>query len=452
MAETLGKYELLGELGRGGMGVVYKGRDSESGEEVAIKALPAQLAMDPVFRQRFIREVRTLQRLDHPNIVRIYDSGHHEGSLWYAMEFVEGTDLEREIKEHKRLTPLRATLILLEVTKALAYSHAQRVIHRDIKPANIMLASDGGIKIADFGIARVTDATRMTATAGVLGTIEYMSPEQAGGKIVDERTDLYSLGVVYYQAITGRMPITGKNPSQMLLSIRTQQVDPPINWMPDLPRNISDLIMKMLEKDRATRIMSAQALQRELERIEKQLISPTSPEALAAAIPAAESGARGVEVGRLWPVFLGCFLAGLGVGYLLFRGSPQALDPAEQIRVASMLASSREYADAQALLKSVTRRSDLTAEQRKELNALSDEVAEKARFDGAARRIWAAAERAKNANLPIVEVRLLNILVEALPETHRGRSAARRLKDSKRLQKALKELSAPPTSTQKPPD
>ena len=426
MADMLGKYEIVSELGRGGMGVVYKGRDPETSEDVAIKVLPAQMAMDPVFRQRFIREVRTLQRLEHPNIVRIYDSGHHEGSLWYAMEFVEGTDLERELKEHKRLNPLRAVSILLEATKALAYSHTQRVIHRDIKPANIMLATNGAVKLADFGIARVTDATRMTATAGVLGTVEYMSPEQASGVVVDERTDVYSLGVVFYISVTGRLPITGKNPSEMLMRIRTQQVDPPSNWIPDLPRNVNELIVQMLEKDRAKRIMSAQALQRELERIQKQLTDPTSAEDLASSLPAPKE-VEAIPLGRMLPLVAMVFAAGLGVGYLLFRGETKLASYEAVMGTAKSHAGRREFATARERLSALLARTDLTPEQRGAADALHRESRRGELRNVVASRVWVAMDRAGRAGLVLVEDALRRILAEQLPDTNRGGQAAKRL-------------------------
>ena len=461
MAEKLGKYEIISELGRGGMGVVYMGRDPETSEDVAIKVLPAQMAMDPVFRQRFIREVRTLQRLEHPNIVRIYDSGHHEGSLWYAMEFIEGTDLEREIKEQKRLSPLRAASILLEATKALAYSHTQRVIHRDIKPANIMLASNGAVKLADFGIARVTDATRMTATAGVLGTVEYMSPEQAGGVVVDERTDVYSLGVVFYVAVTGRLPISGKNPSEMLMRIRTQQVDPPSNWVPDLPRNVNELIMKMLEKDRTQRIMSAQALQRELERIQKQLTAPTSAEDLASSLPAPKEEAPGLALRQFLPILAVVFAAGLGVGFLLFRGEAKPGRVDGVIQAVRSHAGRHEYEEAKARVEALLARADLTPEHRKAAEELHKNVKRASIRNVVASRVYVAMDRARRADLIQVEDALRRILIEALPDTERGRWAVKRAghlqaprKPKRRLfrrKPASKKPAAKPEAKAKPP-
>jgi len=238
--EKIGNYIIEEKLGQGGMGIVYKCRDAETGRAAAVKILPRQLAANVVFLQRFKREVLTLRRLDHPNIVQIYDQGEADGSFYYAMEFVEGVSLESVLEKREKMAPARAMSLIRGCAEALEHSHAQGIIHRDVKPANIMLAEDGGVKLTDFGIAKLLDATRMTATQGVLGTVEYMSPEQSQGRRVDARSDLYSLGVVLYQCLTSRVPITGSNPTEIIMKLRTQQIDPPIAWVPELPKNLSD--------------------------------------------------------------------------------------------------------------------------------------------------------------------------------------------------------------------
>ena len=269
--DEIGPYHIEARLGQGGMGVVYKCRHKETGQHAAVKLLPQQLALDPAFFQRFKREVLTLQRLDHENIVKVLDRGVHQECPFYAMEYVEGVSLEAVLKEKGRLPPRQAIEVIRACAEALQHSHALGVVHRDIKPANIMLTEDDRIKLMDFGIAKVLDATRMTATQGVLGTVEYMSPEQSQGKHVDARSDLYSLGVVLYQCLTGRLPISGNTPSEVVMKLKTQQVDPPNAWAPDVPKNLSDLNMTLLEKEPEHRLESAQAVLRELERVRKQL-------------------------------------------------------------------------------------------------------------------------------------------------------------------------------------
>ncbi|HRU05817.1 MAG TPA: serine/threonine-protein kinase [Candidatus Brocadiia bacterium] len=441
--DRLGKYQIVKELGRGGMGVVYKGQDSETNTPVAIKVLPAQLALDPVFRQRFIREVKTLERLDHPNVVKLYDSGHQEGALWYAMEFIEGADLDKELQAQKRLSPLRATRIMLEATKALAYCHTRSVIHRDIKPANILLTAQGGVKVTDFGIARVTDATRMTATAGVLGTVEYMSPEQASGAVVDERTDIYSLGVVLYQCVTGRLPITGASPADVINKIKTAQIDAPASWVPDLPRNLNDLILHMLEKDRSKRVLSAQALERELERIEAQLLAPKSAEELAAALPVTPR-AEAASPLRLWPFFVIVFALGVAAGHTFFGRSSEPPQPAAQIKAAAQLLRDRDYANARALLDEISRNPRLTDDERREVKQLSDSHRAQTLRNEIAARLETAATRAAEAGLPQIESQILKILANDLSTTRQGETAARRLPATKPQPKPPPQPPPPP--------
>ena len=434
MSEHLGKYEVVRELGRGGMGVVYEGRDPETGERTAIKVLPAQLALDPVFRQRFVREVKTLERLEHENIVRICDSGHHEGALWYAMDFVDGTDLEHLLKGEGKIDPLRATRMVRGVALALAYSHVQNIIHRDIKPANIMLTEDDTVKLTDFGIARMVDATRMTATAGVLGTVEYMSPEQADGVVVDERADIYSLGVTYYRAVTGKMPVEGANPTEIMIKIQRAQIDAPKSWVPDLPRNVNDLIMQMVEKDRSKRVLSAQALLRELERIIKQLEAAEAGEVVSEeAILEARPPAWWLNP---WLVTLVLLIVVVG-GWKLLRRPPPAgpiVDAAEK------LMAEDNQDKALSMLNDVLNRRDLKSELRVRGLALQKTAKEYLKATGLASRVWLTAKLARRQGRPLVELKLILILLEEVPDTKQGGLAKARLADSVSLQRLLKKM------------
>jgi len=434
--KELGEYEVIEELGRGGMGVVYKGRHAESGDQVAIKVLPAQLALDPAFRQRFIREVKTLERLEHPNIVRILGSGHHEGALWYAMEFVDGTDLEHVLRADGKLDPLRATRIVRAVAEALAYSHTRNVIHRDIKPANVMLAGEDQVKLTDFGIARMVDATRMTVTAGVLGTVEYMSPEQSEGEVVDERTDIYSLGVVFYRAVTGRLPVDGANPTEIMVRIKTAQVSAPISWVPDLPRNLNDLILQMVEKDRSRRILSAQALLRELERNIRQLEAAAAGFEVGSEAILSEREAVPVWWKNPWLILFVVFVAAIAGWRILDR--PPA--PGMVIAQAEQLADEGTLGEARGMLAELLDRDDLTPKQQERAKELKEQLDEQAKVQGLAARLWSNAGAARRQNKHRVELRLILLIMEEMPGTKHAELARQRLADSLTLQKLLKEL------------
>ena len=325
----IGKYVIEAKLGQGGMGIVYKCLDPETGRHAAVKVLPQQLTAAPTFLQRFKREVLTLQRLDHPNIVRIYDHGEWEGAYYYAMEYVEGAGLDSLLANKEKMPPLEALRIIRACAEALQHSHACAVIHRDIKPANIMLTPDGGVKLMDFGIAKVLDATRMTETLNVLGTVEYMSPEQSQGRHVDARSDLYSLGVVLYQCLTARLPITGTTPTEVIMKLRTHQIEPPSAWVPELPKSLDALVMRLLERDTSKRVASAAELLREIERVERHI------KAGAVGHGPIASGDRLPRAGRtaapLWlnPWAIGFLLLALAFGlWIVLRPAPPPPPPA----------------------------------------------------------------------------------------------------------------------------
>ena len=199
----LGPYEIEKPLGKGGMGSVYAATDSQTGQRVAIKALTPQLAMAEGFRERFESEIESLKTLKHDGIVRLYGYGEQDGVLFYSMELVEGISLEDELKAGRRFNWREVTNIAVQLSLALKHAHDHGIIHRDIKPANILLYDDEHVKLADFGIARLFGTTSLTTAGGVLGTADYMSPEQADGRPVTARCDQYSLGGVMY-ALLGR--------------------------------------------------------------------------------------------------------------------------------------------------------------------------------------------------------------------------------------------------------
>jgi serine/threonine-protein kinase len=249
----LGRYQVEKELGKGAMGVVYLGKDPKIGRVVAIKtmALSQEFEADELedVKQRFFREAETAGRLNHPNIVTIYDAGEEHDLAYIAMEFLKGKDLVPQTKQGA-LLPLPKTLsIVARVAEALSYAHRQNVVHRDIKPANIMYDPDAdSVKVTDFGIARITDSSK-TKTGMVLGTPSYMSPEQLAGKKIDGQSDLFSLGVTLYQLSCGSLPFQGDSMTQLMFKIANE---PPIDIMglnPALPECVAAIIARSLAKD-----------------------------------------------------------------------------------------------------------------------------------------------------------------------------------------------------------
>ena len=254
---TLGRYEIIKELGKGAMGTVYLGKDPKINREVAIKTMALSQEFEPdeleEVKERFFREAETAGMLNHPNIVTIFDAGDEHDLAYIAMEFLDGSDLAPYTKKEK-LFPIGATLkICGKVAEALHYAHSQKVVHRDIKPANIMLLKDKGVKVTDFGIARIT-ASSKTKTGVVLGTPSYMSPEQLSGKHVDGRSDIFSLGVMLYEMLTGVRPFKGDSMATLMFQIANEPHPDIREHRKELPDSIAKLVDSMLTKDPATRV------------------------------------------------------------------------------------------------------------------------------------------------------------------------------------------------------
>lgn len=264
----LGPYRLGFKLGQGGMGAVYAGHDLESGEQAAIKILSPALASEEGFRTRFEAEIESLKKLRHPNIVRLYGYGEQDGYLYYAMELVDGTSLEEEIRLGRRFNWREVTRLAVALCRALKHAHDHGIIHRDIKPANLLLNSAGEIKLSDFGIARLFGNSRVTSQGGVLGTAEYMAPEQADGRPVTDRCDQYSLGGVMYALLAGRPPFRAGSLVEMLQLQRFAEPQPVRLYAPDTPAELERIILQMLSKDPQKRFSNALLLARALEAME----------------------------------------------------------------------------------------------------------------------------------------------------------------------------------------
>ncbi|HEX6009936.1 MAG TPA: Stk1 family PASTA domain-containing Ser/Thr kinase [Actinomycetota bacterium] len=265
-----GRYRVENELGRGGMAKVYRGQDTVLGRTVAIKILAPQYAEDQGFVQRFRREAQAAARISNQTIVSVFDTGSDDGVHFIVMEYVEGRTLADYLTGGGRIMPDRAIDIAIDVARALEAAHAQGVIHRDIKPGNIMLDGQGDVKVTDFGIARVTATAETVAqTAAVLGTASYLSPEQAQGQPVDVRSDIYSLGCVLFEMVTGRPPFPGDSPVTVASKHVLEQPTPPSQINHDVSPDLDAVILRALAKNPANRYQSATEMREDLERVKR---------------------------------------------------------------------------------------------------------------------------------------------------------------------------------------
>lgn len=270
VGQNVGNYEILRELGRGGMGVVYKAHETSLNRMVALKVLPAHLAVDEQFLGRFNREARAVAALNHPNIVTVYAVGEDRGTHFIAMEYVKGVTVAQMMRQSGPLHPDRALQIILDAAEALDLAHKRGIVHRDIKPQNVMIDEAGRVKVMDFGLARaVASESNLTADGALLGTPMYMSPEQCEGRPADHRSDIYSLGVVLYEMLTGTSPFTANTP----LAIMRQIVDRPF---PDIrqtstmvPDSVAAIVNKMVAREPGQRYQSSAALCSDIRALKK---------------------------------------------------------------------------------------------------------------------------------------------------------------------------------------
>ncbi len=280
--EMLGPYRIGKQIGKGGMGAVYEATDESPGKlngmRVAVKALIPQLATTEGFRERFEAEIDSLKKLRHIGIVRLYGYGEQDGILFYSMELVDGASLEEEIVAGRRFDWRETVEFGIQICHALKHAHDHGVVHRDIKPANLLLSSDEQIKIADFGIARLFGGTQLTIAGGVLGTADYMSPEQADGRVVSDKCDQYSLGGVLYALLSGRPPFKAKTMPEMLQMQRFAEPEPVKRYAPGTPDQLNQLISQLLSKEPADRFPNVLVLGRHMEAMKKALSRPVKEE------------------------------------------------------------------------------------------------------------------------------------------------------------------------------
>jgi tetratricopeptide (TPR) repeat protein len=253
------RYELIEEIGRGAMGIVYRARDNELDEIVALKILPDNLSQNPDALNRFRAEARSARRLSHPNIVRIHDIGEEMGRKYISMEFIKGIDLKKHFRQKGKLPPPELAMIMMPTCAAIDYAHSMNIVHRDIKPANIILTEQLVPKVSDFGIAKALESTSETLAGAIIGTPLYMSPEQVQGQPVDTRADIYSLGIMMYELASGKPPFTEGD-------LAYQHCRVPPKPLADVPPALNDIIMKCLEKDRENRWRTAGEIRTALEK------------------------------------------------------------------------------------------------------------------------------------------------------------------------------------------
>jgi eukaryotic-like serine/threonine-protein kinase len=260
-----GRYEIVGKLGEGAMGVVHRARDTALGRVVALKMLSADLGEDDEIVQRFRREAEAIGRLNHPHIVTVYDLGEFEGHAFMAMELLEGEDLRTLIDRAGEIPLPDRVRILAQVAEGLAYAHSRGVVHRDVKPANIMVTTSGQVKLLDFGLARVATRETITRRGVILGTPDYMSPEQAMGKApADPRSDIFSAGAVFYELLTGQKPFSGRTLHSVLFQIISEDPDPILTLNPEVPARLALVAHRMLQKDPEKRYSSLDDVAAEL--------------------------------------------------------------------------------------------------------------------------------------------------------------------------------------------
>src|SRR5918998_3733297 len=247
-----GRYRVIGRIGSGGMADVYRAEDTQLGREIALKLLYRRFAEDEQFVERFRREASSAAGLQHPNVVQVFDRGEWDGTYYIAMELLPGRNLKQIVRDHGMLDPALAVDLVIQILKAARFAHRRGIVHRDIKPHNVIVDDEGRAKVTDFGIA-LAGASDMTETGSIMGTAHYLSPEQAQGQPVDARSDLYSIGIVLYELLTGRPPFDAESPVTIALKQVAEAPVRPRDLNPAVPPGLDAVAMRALRKEPAER-------------------------------------------------------------------------------------------------------------------------------------------------------------------------------------------------------
>ena len=254
------RYEVIRSIGEGGMANVYLGYDTILDRNVAIKVLRGDLSNDEKFVRRFQREALSASSLAHPNIVEMYDVGEDDGLYYIVMEYIDGITLKQLLKKRGSLTLSEAIDIMLQLTDGMAHAHDSYIIHRDLKPQNIMIKDDGQIKITDFGIAMALNSTQLTQTNSVMGSVHYLPPEQASGKGATIKSDIYSMGIIFYELLTGKLPFKGDNAVEIALKQMRNPLPSVKDDNPEIPQSIENIIMRATAKNPKNRYEDARSM------------------------------------------------------------------------------------------------------------------------------------------------------------------------------------------------
>jgi tRNA A-37 threonylcarbamoyl transferase component Bud32 len=368
IGRTVGKCRLLKRLGRGGMGDVYLGTHAEMNKTVAIKILPPDLTRNEELLQRFRREAESAARLEHPNLVEVYDIGEENNLHFIVMAYVEGMNLQELLDDAKKLEPREAARIAFEVCRGLQAVHADGIVHRDIKPANILISSKGEVKIVDFGLAfDAEDKTTLTVAGAVMGTPWYLAPEQAEGKRADPRSDLYSLGVCLYLLVTGVRPFSGETHMSVLYKQIHEKPKDPRLYVPDLPDYLAEVILKALEKKPEKRFQDVMEFARALEAFLKGTYSrkaaAPAPDPVAATPPVPAAPPKPGSAFLAFAVAFLVALAGAAACVFLFAGRAPDAAHDDLVKQAALAEAKGDFASARGLYQEATRLRD-TAETR----------------------------------------------------------------------------------------